>query len=489
MRKLTATEIYALVFGGFLGLCIWKFGNPVILDHVIQAPKSWNDFLNDAWPIHWANGLLLILSLWAGILGFRDRRKWVFRGYLWLWPLIWLGWQFISALQTQDKALSAATLWQFSGCVACYFIGAMMIGIPQSMVPLAPSPPSSSKAVATNTSRAFYLLLVGVLAAFTICLVRGANQRLFEFPLSYQLMVEGERAGWTNYPPETVAEMKAEKIIIYTNDVAVANPLILEKFRKGRVSGTMVYPNALAGLILLLFPLSLVLAITATRSLKCLIRVALVTLTIVLGSSVFIWTGSKLGWLIGMGVVGSYLMRIEYLRKYKVVAIATFLIVGLGIFSIRFQQYFAKGATSVGARFDYWHAAVKTTIEKPVLGSGPGTFQRPYEKLKAPNSEMARLAHNDYLEQFSDSGIAGGMSYLIWIGSALFAIGKRAIASPNALCFALYLGLMAWFMQGVGEFGLYIPGSAWLAFTLLGCLAGIIAIKIDKKATSASLKA
>ena len=45
-------------------------------------------------------------------------------------------------------------------------------------------------------------------------------------------------------------------------------PAILAKFAKGRVNGTLVYPNALAGLILLLLPVSLVLAFNRTKRLR-----------------------------------------------------------------------------------------------------------------------------------------------------------------------------------------------------------------------------
>ena len=57
-------------------------------------------------------------------------------------------------------------------------------------------------------------------------------------------------------------------MIITTNGLDVANPAILTKFAKGRVNGTLVYPNALAGIILLLFPVSLVLAFNSTRKMK-----------------------------------------------------------------------------------------------------------------------------------------------------------------------------------------------------------------------------
>src|ERR1035437_6660296 len=137
MKNLSATKFYALAFGLFLGLCIWKFGNPVTLDHKITAPATPSEFFNEPWPLHWANGILLPLAVVGGLLVFKNRNlrhsdkseignrkskmKW-----LWLLPLAWLGWQFIAATQTVDADLTHATLWQFSGCVACYFLGALI---------------------------------------------------------------------------------------------------------------------------------------------------------------------------------------------------------------------------------------------------------------------------------------------------------------------------------------------------------------------------
>jgi len=459
MKKYSATNYYALAFGLFLGLCIWKFGNPVILDHNIFPPVTPADYLNDAWPTHWAGWLLLPFA-GAGLLWFLSGKfSWPQRKWLWLPPLSWLGWQFLSAGYTVDSRLTEPTLWQFSGCVAGYLLGLCVWGRRQ-MLPW---------------------LLAGVLAAFTFCLVRGVEQRIFEFPLNHQMLAEGERTGWTNFPPENIVEMKRDGAIITTNGVDVANPVILTKFAKGRINGTMVYPNALAGLILLLLPASLVLAFSATQTLKPPIRLAVILLVVFLGATTFFWTGSKLGWLLGLVVAGLFLLRLNWPAKFKLLAVATVLVLGLGVFAVRFHDYFAAGATSVGARFDYWRAAIQTTASHPLFGTGPGTFQRPYAQLKSPEAEMARLAHNDYLEQFSDSGVMGGLLYAIWIGAALTVAGRKLWRSRDGLSFALLAGLLGWFAQSLGEFSLYIPALAWTAFTLLGCLLGQEIIEIDKK--------
>ena len=514
-------DLYALAFGLFLGLCLWKFGNPVILDSKIPTPVSPADFLNDPWPTRWANWIFLPLASLGALLifqgksspsprpngerdgeGFHDPRKGAMsatepersaehrlgqsgcssrheprrcsalrftgRGFqfhsrwLWLLPLLWFGWQLFSATKTVDANLTAMTLWQFFGCIACYFLGALVLGSDQML----------------------RWLMIGVLAAFTFCLVRAVDQRLFEFPQNRQTLVEGERAGWTNFPPETFLEMKRENVIISTNGEDVANPAILAKFAKGRVNGTLVYPNALAGAVLLLFPVSLVLAFNSTKRLRPVIRAIVIALTLFLGGAGFFWTGSKLGWLIAIALGGACLFRLKWPARFKWAALTVVLLVGLGIFAVRFHNYFAAGATSASARLDYWRAAAQTSVGHPLLGTGPGTFQRPYAQLKSAAAEMARLTHNDYLEQFSDSGIPGGIFYAAWICLALVIIGRRVWKFGSPMAFAIFAGLLGWFVQGIGEFSLYVPALAWTAFTLLGCLLGLPGNQIDKSAAA-----
>jgi O-antigen ligase len=150
------------------------------------------------------------------------------------------------------------------------------------------------------------------------------------------------------------------------------------------------------------------------------------------------------------------------------------------VFGLRFHNYFAKGATSVGARFDYWQVAARVAARHPVVGTGPGTFQRPYAAWKRPDAEMARLVHNDYLEQFSDSGFVGGFSYAAWLGLLLWILGRRLWRSGDWLEFAMFAGILGWFTQGFIEFSLFVPALAWTAFTLAGCLLARSANQVDK---------
>jgi hypothetical protein len=418
-----------------------------------------NEFILEFWPSHWAIWIWLPLAVLGGVLicKYPGRRPGIY--WLWLLPLIWLGWQCPAAIFSVDTSLTASTLPQFAGCVGCYFLGMLLLDRPVLM----------------------RLLLAGILAGFTVCLMRAVDQRVFEYSQTYQTLVEGEKNSWTNMAPATFLTLKQENLIVNTNGSDVVNPVLLDKLLKHRVSGTLVYPNALAGIILLLLPAGLTLSLSDTKSLKPSIRFAVMAMTIGLGGAAFIFTGSKLGWLLALGLGGLILFRLDWSTRLKWLALALVMVIGLGIFSVRFHKYFSSGATSVGARFDYWRAAAQTTRSHPIFGTGPGTFQRPFERLKSPTAEMARLAHNDYLEQFSDSGLVGGLAYLAWITLTLTTVGRRLWRQGDFLSVALFAGLLAWFIQGFAEFSLYIPALAWTAFTLMGCLTGRSENEFDKK--------
>jgi len=314
--------------------------------------------------------------------------------------------------------------------------------------------------------------MAGVFVAFAYCLVRAVDQELIEFPHTHQVLVEGEATGWTNIAPEVVLQMKQEGVIITTNGVDVANPLVVKKLQNSRVMGTLVYPNALAGLILLLLPTMLVLA--STQKLRPAIRRITLALVVSLSGLAFFWSGSKFGWLIAMGIGGLYLFRQSLPGKWKIAALIGITLIGLGAFAIRFHHYFAAGATSASARLDYWRAAVEITARNPVFGTGPGTFQHSYASIKSPAAEMTRLTHNDYLEQFCDSGIPGGIFYTAWIVLAFVVLARRLRKSNDPLLFALFAGVLAWFVQGFGEFSLYVPALAWTAGGWPACVALIV---------------
>jgi O-antigen ligase len=198
-----------------------------------------------------------------------------------------------------------------------------------------------------------------------------------------------------------------------------------------------------------------------------------------------VWSGSKSGQFIVLvqALLLSWLILGTHvpvrLRRLVVVVAA---VVGLAAVVSLNLDYFKRGARSVGARADYWTSAAQAFVENPITGTGPGTFGEFYQTRKADDSEMARLAHNDFVQQASDSGAPGFVCYGLLVVGALVWSYRRL--RPRTLCLTsmVWLGLFGWAAQSLSEFGLYIPAIAWSAFFLLGSLCREAANQIDTPA-------
>lgn len=416
-------KVFPLFCGLMLGLGMLKFGNPVIFDSMVERPNNALEAVYVAWPIAWGYALLALVALTS--IRYLVLEKAVVRPWIAWLPLAWLGWQLVSMGGSIDPALSRMTLWHFAATTGCFYLGYWAL----SRVP----------------RRLEGWVWLPTLVAYTWMLWAGWDQR---------------HGG-----------LEATRDYVYSqSDISKLSPEYLLKLSSTRIFSTLVYPNAFAGAMLLFFPpVGWWLFRFSAGWPKVAKGVALGLLAYLTGAC-FVWTGSKGGMLIAMGVLVFGLMHLPMPPKTRVGLAVT--LAGLGImgFSIKFAPYFEKGATSVGARFDYWTAGVKSFAANPILGTGPGTFGTAYKKIKPPGAEMARLAHNDYLEQASDSGAPGFAAYVVFIWGGLWWLWRGGWLRGDPMDRAIFLGLLGWATQSFIEFGLYIPALAWPAFLLLGLL-------------------
>jgi hypothetical protein len=384
--------------------------------------------------------LLLVPNALRGLLPGRVPR------WIWWAPVLWFVWQCVSAASSTDPNLTAATLPHLGSLVALFFLG-IVCGR------LRPLP-----------------LLLGVGAASAFCWLQAVNQHLIEFPRDREFLLAGHQSGWTNFTPTELDSLRANGLIVRTNGTDVPNPVILDKLTRGRVHGTLVYPNALAGLVLLTAPVLIAVLAQSRSRLRPALFLLASTLLVLLAAASLWWSGSRSGWLIAVATFALFMGIHPRFQRVRLPALAAIVLLGFSLFLVRNSGYFKKGATSVSARLDYWEAAVQNTLDHPVVGSGPGTFMRPYARLKRPESEMARLTHNDYLQQFTDAGFPSGIAFSVWIGGALLIGWSRLRSSPNPIVWGVLLGTSAWFVQAFSEFGLYVPALGWIAMTFLGWL-------------------
>jgi O-antigen ligase len=105
-----------------------------------------------------------------------------------------------------------------------------------------------------------------------------------------------------------------------------------------------------------------------------------------------------------------------------------------------------------------------------VTGTGPGTFAKQYERIKRPESEMARAAHNDYIQQACDSGIPGLLTFAAFIVGLVIWMGVRLWHKSGWGHFLVWLGVLGIALQCLTEFSFYVPAISWPFMVLLGWL-------------------
>lgn len=427
----TAGKQFPLLWGAFLGLCLLKFGNPPIMEKWVSAPKDiYELLLASPWPIWWAYTAMLGLVL-AGLsrVGFHlAAPRWLLGA-----AAAWVGWQFFAAARSIDPALSWPTVAHFLAVAVCFCVGAGLL---------------SRMADVSG-------LWLALLAGFVLVLASGWSQQ-------FGGLEETRRYFFLYIYPE----------------LPQVSPDYLKKMSSNRIFATLFYPNALAGVILLLTPVVLLSIWNQRESMTAGARGFLVAAVGIGALGCLYWSGSKGGWLLMLLAMVVALLRFPLAKTVRIALVTTVLVGGAAGFVWKYVGFFQKGATSVGARFDYWEAAGKIALAHPVFGTGPGTFGIAYAAIKRPESEPSRLTHNDYLEQACDSGWLGFIAYVALVAGALVCgyPGPRPRESGLSLAeeeaFAAWLGVLIWSLQGLLEFGLYIPAVAWPAFTISGWLVG-----------------
>lgn len=416
---------FAVLLGTMVGLGLLKFGNVVMLRHLLTPPGNPLEWIIFLWPLEYTVLPVVCLFVFAAP-GFR----WRTLRPAWLVPALlgWLGWQWLSAMQSMAPDLSVPVALHFTACAGFFVLGAFCLG--RSDIP-----------------GQFW---IPVLIAMLLVLASGFEQHFGGLQRS--------RLQFELYVLPTLPEAPVE---------------LIKRFEGGRIYSTLFYPNTLAGAILLLTPPLLAYVWSMERAFTIGARLFIACALGLASAACLVWSGSKGGWLLALIQVVLALLQLRFSRRLKTVMTIVLVLVGLSAFAWRYSGYFKKGATSVGARYDYWRAAVQTAAAHPVLGSGPGSFGRVYAQIRRPDSEMTRVVHNDYLQQASDSGLPGFVLFAGFvIGAIVVGYHPVRVGGGGWLPFCVWLGVLGWGLQGLMEFGLYIPAMAWPGFTFLGWLAG-----------------
>lgn len=115
-------------------------------------------------------------------------------------------------------------------------------------------------------------------------------------------------------------------------------------------------------------------------------------------------------------------------------------------------------------------SAWSMAADRPWTGVGPGGFAEAYPGYRRPGDNETRHAHNLPLELAAESGWAASLALsLLFFGLFLHPLWRER--DGPAWRRGLALGLAAFALQNLADFGAYMPSLLWTAALLRGALA------------------
>jgi len=129
-----------------------------------------------------------------------------------------------------------------------------------------------------------------------------------------------------------------------------------------------------------------------------------------------------------------------------------------------------------------WKITLDMIKDKPIFGSGIGTFKMNYLDYQADflkdnpyyikYSEKAREAHNEYLQMWAEIGIIGLVIFigviLIFYGLIINYLKKVDNDKDKIIVFGLVLGITCFLIHCLFTFPLHVPALGVTFFTLVG---------------------
>lgn len=403
-----------------------KFGTPVILQSHVQPPGNIAEWLFYSWPNEMAVILIFTGFVWLVL----DPQRMLARvDLLFVLPLMFLLTQALAAPTSICRQTTIDTLMLFATCALLFYVGAWYVRD------------------GAATARIFGGL---ALATLLVCV----------------LALEQHFGG---------LEESRKQAAMYLDASKVPKDLLL-RMTSNRVFASFVYPNALAGFLVISFMPTLAWIGFRARGWGRSMKWAALVFAAGVMMFCLVLTGSRGGFAAFAAMALTALWcGISRLGRRLAVAVLCLLLVLVAVFvAAERGGLIHLGAQSLEARTDYWRGAIAIVRDHPWVGTGPGTFGSIYPKYKTALTEEAQAVHNNYLQIWSDSGVAAFIAFaLLWIVAVRDAFRLTRRRKGDAAAIAICGALVGWAVHGLVDFDLYVPGIALPVFILLGSIQGL----------------
>ncbi|MFQ5486766.1 MAG: O-antigen ligase family protein, partial [Desulfobacterales bacterium] len=221
-------------------------------------------------------------------------------------------------------------------------------------------------------------------------------------------------------------------------------------YNKDMLSSTYGNHNHLAGYMEMAIPMALGLFLTGLKKGR-FIFMSVLTLTLF---SALILSQSRGGWIgsfAGLSFLVIVLLTNRYFKKKRLLsALATTgIVIVLVVLSstpvvtriLSFEQ--KTKIPNFRDRVIVWKAVSRAIPDKPLLGTGPGTFATVFTQYQPPGfAGPYYMAHNDYLQFIIELGLPL-IALIVWMAVILYRRGFSKLKNPSRLVRGVTLGALS----------------------------------------------
>ncbi|MBU0534341.1 MAG: O-antigen ligase family protein [Candidatus Omnitrophica bacterium] len=270
---------------------------------------------------------------------------------------------------------------------------------------------------------------------------------------------------------------------MYKNEITLAGSgNFMSRLNTDRAFSTFLYPNTLATFLMMVFPFSIFCAIfyskTGAHKSHVLAVRGLSFILSLLILFAFMLTFSKGGTVV---LILSWLLFLLFKvpKSRKIIAVIGFVfLLAFTIFYVYNDDYIESKLQPVKAssrvRGEYWRAGLEMLKEKPLVGFGLGSFGRIYAKYKLPKAEETQMAHNDFLQIWTELGAVG---FLIFLNIFIFyfrqmnrqikKIDNLSSIQKVFICGG-YVSVLSFAFHSLGDFSFYVFNVPAILFMIMG---------------------
>ncbi len=127
---------------------------------------------------------------------------------------------------------------------------------------------------------------------------------------------------------------------------------------------------------------------------------------------------------------------------------------------------------SMRLRVSYWRVGMRMFLDNPLTGVGLGNFGVAYPVYQGTTDGDVREAHNSFLQILCETGIVGGMLFVIFWGVVLLSLLSALLKEQDKLHFILlaggFCGLLAFLGHAFIDINFSHPGLSMLVMTWAG---------------------